>query len=134
MPSFWKYTLRSKFLKNWPSWPCTWYFFWFEITNLKLWKYCLFETWILQATADRNVKFELKVSRSRIKILVPKLLSKNERTDLFFYPDSPEIFETWNQKFKFQVFPDCQDRKINSSVCFWKKLWLNNFVLRSTDL
>ena len=40
--------------------------------------------------------FQLKVSRSS---------PKNERMNLFFYPDSPEILETWKSKFKFQVYP-----------------------------
>ena len=36
----------------------------------------------------------LKVSRSQNKIVEPKLLPKNERTNLFFYPDDSEILET----------------------------------------
>jgi hypothetical protein len=36
----------------------------------------------------------LKVSRSRNKICGAVTSSKNERTNLFFYPDSPEILET----------------------------------------
>ena len=53
--------------------------------------------------------------------------SKNERTNLFFYPDSPKILETWTSKFKFQVFTDCQNRKTISFIRFWKKLRLDNF-------
>ena len=69
----------------------------------------------------------LKVSRSRNEVCRAVTSSKNERTNLFFYPDSPEILETWTSRFKFQVFPDCQDRKTNSSVRFWKKLRLDKF-------
>ena len=36
----------------------------------------------------------LKVSRSRNKIVEPKILPKNERTNLFFYPDNSEILNT----------------------------------------
>ena len=39
--------------------------------------------------------------------------------NLFFYPDDSEILETSKSKFKFQVFPSQQDRKTNSSVCFF---------------
>ena len=61
----------------------------------------------------------IKVSRSRNKIVELKLLLKNKRTNLFFYPDNSEILETWCQtKFKFQVFTSRQDRKTNSFVCF----------------
>ena len=51
--------------------------------------------------------------------------------NLFIYLDGLKV----NFDFKVQVFPGRQDRKTNSFVClFWEKLWLNNFVLRSTDL
>ena len=47
-----------------------------------------------------------------------------------------QLVNTWNlkSKFKFHVFPSHQDRKTNSSIRFWEKLRLNNFVSRSTDL
>ena len=60
--------------------------------------------------------------------MTKKTSSKNERTNLFFYPDGPEILETWNQNLKFQVIPDCQDRKTNSSVRFWKKFFFEYFA------
>ena len=47
---------------------------------------------------------------------------------MIFFHDSMEILETWNFDFKFQVFPDHQDRKTNSFVRFWKKFWLDNFA------
>ena len=42
---------------------------------------------------------------------------------------------TWNLNFnfKFQVFPDCQDRKTNSSVRFLGKVTTWKFFSRSTD-
>ena len=52
--------------------------------------------------------------------------------NLFFCPNVPEILETLSFDCKFQVIPDHQDRKTNSSVRFWKKFWLANFVLRFT--
>ena len=54
--------------------------------------------------------------------------------NLFFYPDDSEILENLKSKFKFQVFPSRLDRTTNSSIHFWKKLQLDNFVSRSTDL
>ena len=70
----------------------------------------------------------LKVSKSQKQNCRAKTSSKNERTNLFFYPDGPEILETWNQNLKFQVIPDCQDRKTNSSVRFWKKFFFEYFA------
>ncbi len=57
-----------------------------------------------------------------------KSSSKNEWTNLFFYSDSPELPETLDFHFKFQVFPDRQDRKTNSSIRFWKKFRHDNFA------
>ena len=45
-------------------------------------------------TAPWQNQAVLKVSRSRNKIVEPQLLPKNERTNLFFYPDDSEILET----------------------------------------
>ena len=61
--------------------------------------------------------------------------SPKKGTDKFVFL-SWRLENTWNLNFyfKFQVFPSCQDRKTNSSVYFLVKLWLDNFVLRSTDL
>ena len=50
----------------------------------------------------------LKVSRSRNINCRAEISPKKERMNLCFYPDNPELLETWNQNFKFQVFPDCQ--------------------------
>ena len=60
----------------------------------------------------------LKVSRSRNKIVEPKLLPKNE-----------QLGNTWNlkSKFKFQVFPSRQDRKTNSFVCFLGEVTAQQF-------
>ena len=70
----------------------------------------------------------LKVNKSQKQNCWKKTCSKNERTSLFFYPDSPELPETWDFNFKFQIFLDRQDRKTNLSVHFWKKFWLDNFA------
>ena len=70
---------------------------------------------IITILKNRKYYFDLltflfiKVSKSRNKIVMPKLLPKNERTNLFFYPDDSENI-------------------------FWEKLGLNSFVSRSTDL
>ena len=76
----------------------------------------------------------LKASKSQKQNCRAETSSKNERTNLFFYPDGPEILETWNQNLKFQVIPDCQDRKTNSSVRFWKKFFSIILLLRFIDL
>ena len=76
----------------------------------------------------------LKVSKSQKQNCRAKTSSKNERTNLFFYPEGPEIHETGGFDFKFQVIPDCQDRKTNLSVHFWKKFWATILLLRFTDL
>ena len=70
----------------------------------------------------------LKVNKSQKQNWQKKTSSKTERTNLFFYPDGPESPETWDFDFKFQVFPDRQERKTNSSVCFWKKFFFVNFA------
>ena len=44
---------------------------------------------------------------------------KTKRTNLFFYPYSPEILESSKSKFKFQVFPYCQDRKNKLVLSFF---------------
>ena len=54
----------------------------------------------------------VKVSRSQNEIVRPKLLPKSEQTNLFFYPDSPDLL---NLKSKFL---DRQDRKTNLFVYF----------------
>ena len=76
----------------------------------------------------------VKVRRSRNKIVEPKLLLENERTNLFFYPDDSEILETWNRNSSFKYF---QVVRIEKQIClfvFWEKLRLDNFVPWSTDL
>ena len=52
------------------------------------------------------IYLEIKVSKNQKHIFQPKLLPKNEPTNLFFYPDGPDVLETCNWNFKFQVFPD----------------------------
>ena len=75
----------------------------------------------------------LKVSRSRNKIVMPKLLPENKRTNLFFSLDDSEILETWISISSFKYFRVVKiEKQIRSSV-FWEKLRLNNFVSRSTD-
>ena len=53
-------------------------------------------------------------------VISPKI----ERTNLIFYPDSPEILETWNPNSSFK---HCQDRKTNSSVCFLGEVTARQF-------
>ena len=50
----------------------------------------------LEAEGREFAKFlrSLKVSRSRNKICRAETSPKNERTNLFFYPDDSEILET----------------------------------------
>ena len=67
----------------------------------------------------------LEVSRSRNKIVEPKLLSKIKRMNLFFYPDDSEILETWNQNSSFNYFR--QDRKTNLSICFLEEVTAQQF-------
>ena len=48
---------------------------------------------------------------------------------------SPEILETWNRNFMFQVFPDCHDkRKQICSFIFWENLWRANLFSALSDL
>ena len=46
---------------------------------------------------------------------------KQQRTNLFFHPDSWRLGNTWNLelKCKFQVFPSLQDRKTNLFISFF---------------
>ena len=76
----------------------------------------------------------LEVSRSRNKIVEPKLLSKIKRMNLFFYPDDSEILETWNQNSSFKYFRVVRVEKQIRLFVFLEKLGLANFVSRSTDL
>ena len=76
----------------------------------------------------------LKVSKSQKQNYRAKTSSKNEQKNLFLYPEGPEIHETGGLDVKFQVIPDRQDRKTNSSVHFWKKFWATILLLRFTDL
>ena len=70
----------------------------------------------------------LKFSKSQKQNCRAKTSSKNEQMNLFFYPKGPKINVNGGFDFKFQVIPDRQDRKTNSSVRFWKKFWHNNFA------
>ena len=65
----------------------------------------------------------LEVSRSRNKIVEPKLLPKNEPTNLFFNPDDSEILETWNQNSSFKYFGVVWIEKQFCLFIFWEKLW-----------
>ena len=74
-----------------------------------------------------------------LKILETKLSSrnfspKNQRTNLFFYPDSPEMLETWNQNLEFQVIPDRQDRKQIRPFVFGRSFFSSILLLRFIDL
>ena len=46
----------------------------------------------------------VKVSRSRNKNCRAVTFPKNEWTNLFFYPDSPEILETWISRFPARLY------------------------------
>ena len=76
----------------------------------------------------------LKVSRSRNKIVEPITSPKNERTNLFFYPDNSEILETWISISSFKYFRVVRIEKQICPFVFWENLQLDNFVSRSTDL
>ena len=41
---------------------------------------------------------------------------KKRTNEIFFCHDSPEILETWNFDFKFQVYSDCKAKKQNKLV------------------
>ena len=63
----------------------------------------------------------LKVSKFRKQIFQPKLLPKNEPTNLFFYTDyEPTIF--------FSILTTYQDRKTNTMVWFLEELLPGKFV------
>ena len=62
-----------------------------------------------------------------IKITFPK----NKRTNLFFYADDSEILKAWNWNSSFKYF------LVEKQICAFvvlKKLRLDSFLLRSTDL
>ena len=88
----------------------------------------VFYVFMVKMNEKINFLYTVKVSKSQKQNCRAKTSSKNERTNLFFYPDGPEILETWNWNLKFQIIPDCQDRKTNSSVRFWKKFFSVNFA------
>ena len=55
--------------------------------------------------------------------------SKNKWTNLFFNPDGPELPETRDFDFKFQVFPDCKAKnKPIRSFGFWENLQPANLL------
>ena len=54
--------------------------------------------------------------------------------NLFFYPNDTEIPETWNQNSSFKYFQVFRIEQQIRSFVFWEKLWLDNFVSKSTDL
>ena len=60
----------------------------------------------------------LKVSRSWNKLSSQKLLPKNKRTNLFFYPDDSKILETWILISIFKYF---------QVVCFWGEVTARHF-------
>jgi hypothetical protein len=83
---------------------------------------------------SKKISTALKVSRSWNKIVEPKLLPKNKRTSLFFYPGDPEILETWISILSFKYFRVVRIEKTNSFIHFCEKLQLDNFVSRCADL
>ena len=74
------------------------------------------------------LKTPVKVSKSQA-IFSPK----NEQTNLFFYPDDSDILETRTSISSFKYFGVVLIEKQIRSFIFWEKLWLDNFVSRSTD-
>ena len=92
------------------------FYFWFYSIAFLIWR-----------------RLSLKVSRSRNKIVEPKLLPKNEQTNLSFYPDDWEMLATWNGNSSFKYFQVVKVEKQIHSFVFWEKLRLNKFVSRSTD-
>ena len=66
----------------------------FHIMYTKLPGHDVLQQVIVCLFSRRTGRANLKVSRSRNKIVEPQLLPKNERTNLFFYPDDSEILET----------------------------------------
>ena len=76
----------------------------------------------------------LKVIRSRNKNCRAVTSPKNKRTNLFFYPDNLEILKTWIIIFSYKYFQVIRiEKQIHPFIC-WEKLWLDNFVSRSTGL
>ena len=71
----------------------------------------------------------LKVSRSHNKVVEPKLLPKNKQIFLSWW-----LGNTW---FLISSFNYCRTVRIEKQILsflFLEKFWLDNFVLRSTDL
>ena len=99
---------------------------------------CKFSEWtallreILLSHYDRNLHMCCpKIMRPFLLLKVSRLLSHN-----FFPPKTDEFVflywwhrNTWNlkSKFKFQVFPCLQDRKTNSSICFFGEFMARQF-------
>ena len=63
----------------------------------------------------------VKVRRFKKRIVEPKFLPKNKWADLFFYPDGPEILETWNRNSSFKYFQTIRIEKQILSLVFWEK-------------
>ena len=86
------------------------------------------ETMKQTRSSQNQIKISLKVSRSRKKIFEPQVLPKNERMNLFFYPDDTEILETWIsiESFKYfhvvriekQISPFIFGRSYSSTILF----------------
>ena len=68
--------------------------------------------WLLKC---RTAKGQIKPKADWRAIYSPK---KRKNEFVFFCHNSPEILETWNLNFKFQVFPDCKAKKTSSFVRF----------------
>ena len=83
-----------------------------------------------------QVGYGLKVSRSWNKNCNVVTSPKKWTNEFIFLSWWSRNIWNLNFDFKFQVFQDRQDKKINWFVFFWggEKFQLNNFVLRSNDL
>ena len=62
------------------------------------------------------------------------LLPKNEQTNLFFYPDDSKRLETLISISSFKYFLVVRIEKQICLFIFLEKVWLDNFVSKSTEL
>ena len=76
----------------------------------------------------------LKVSRSRKKIVELELLPKTNELFWFSILTVRKYSKLENRNSSFKDFRTVRTEKQIRLFVFWEKLWLDNFVSRSTDL
>ena len=97
-------------------------------------KLCLYDPQKKKSKNQSIFEWPLKVSRSRKQNCRAIISPKNKQMNLFFDPDDSDIHETWNHNSSFKYFWVVRIKKQIHPFIFWEKLWLDNFVSRSTDL